>query len=215
MSELAIESPSTQQEPVPELAANATPEALKLFPQAKNESDRAYEAFRIYLELGPKRRYAAVGRKVGVTQRTVRSWAAQFDWRSRINSYTAQSMQQFAETELAAQREDLLDASTRNKAFRDRQYSIAEAFLDSAERYLEHIQDDDLDLMSFADACKALDVASRAIQNVAKAEAAEPQAPDTTLRDQLTYLLEKAYGECVQVSPTSQPQPLTPSPTTA
>jgi hypothetical protein len=46
-----------------------------LLPQAKGESDRAFEAFRAYLELGPKRRYAAVGRKLVASLRTVKRWA--------------------------------------------------------------------------------------------------------------------------------------------
>ncbi|MEI7808113.1 MAG: hypothetical protein WCJ07_06475 [Verrucomicrobiota bacterium] len=35
------------------------------FTPARGESERAFEAFRAYLELGPGRRYAAAGRKVG------------------------------------------------------------------------------------------------------------------------------------------------------
>ena len=45
------------------------------FSPVAGESDRAFEAFRAYFELGPRRRYAAAARKVGVSQVTVKRWA--------------------------------------------------------------------------------------------------------------------------------------------
>jgi hypothetical protein len=164
------------------------------FLQARGESDRAFEAFRVYLELGPKRRFATVGIKVGVTLRTVKRWAHDFDWRGRIKTYAAQCAEQYAETESTLQREELLDAAARAKAFRDRQYALAEAILDAAERHLERVEDDDLDQMSFADACKALEVASRLGQRAGR-EADDPSVPARSLRDQLTALLDQVYKD--------------------
>src|SRR4051812_20390110 len=72
-------------------------------PQAQGESDRAFEAFRAYLELGPQRRYAAVGRKVGASLRTVRRWASDFDWKGRISTYTAQCADRYTQFESGMQ----------------------------------------------------------------------------------------------------------------
>ena len=105
-----------------------------LFPQTKGESARAAEAFRVYLELGPKRRYGAVATAVSTSLRTVKRWAVDFDWRGRIKTYAAHSAEQYAVAENAVHREDLLDAATRANTFRDRQYTLAEAMLDTAER---------------------------------------------------------------------------------
>ena len=159
------------------------------------ESERAFEAFRVYLELGPQRRYAAVARKVGVVQRTIRRWAHDFHWRGRIKACAAQGAAHYAEAEMAVRQEELLDCAARAKAFRDRQYAVAEAILDAAENYLENIDEDDRDLMSFADACKALEVASRIGQQVAAQEAAATPAPTQSLRDQLTSLLDQVYAD--------------------
>jgi hypothetical protein len=147
------------------------------------------------LELGPKRRYAAVGRKVGASLRTVKRWAMDFDWRGRLKTYAARCAEHYTETEATVQREALLDAAARAKAFRDRQYALAEAILDAAERYLERVDPDDLDQMNFADACKALDVASRLGPPAAGRETDDPSAPARRLRDQLAALLDQAYGE--------------------
>src|SRR5512141_1048776 len=111
-------------------AADSQPSTLNpqpLFPQSTGESDRAFEAFRAYLELGPQRRYAAVGRKVGASLRTVKRWASDFDWRGRIKNHTAQLAGQYTETASALQREEFLDAAARARTFRDRQYALAEA----------------------------------------------------------------------------------------
>ena len=176
------------------LTANAVSSPPR-FPQAQGESDRAYEAFRVYLELGPGRRYAAVVRKVGASLRTVKRWATDFDWRGRIQTYAAASAEEFAETEQAVQREELLDATARAKVLRERQYALAEAILDAAERYLEHLDGDDLDQMRFADACKALEVAGRLGQQAERRATDDPAGAAHTLRDQLATLLEQVYRE--------------------
>lgn len=177
-----------------------------LVPQAKGESDRAFEAFRAYLELGPKRRYAAVGRKVGASLRTVQRWARDFNWRARIHSCAARSAEQYVLTENALEREALLDAAARAKAFRDRQYDLAEAILAAAERHLESLVDDDLDQMSFADACKALEVASRLGQRAGR-ETDDSSTPARSLRDQLTALLDQVCGEAPARNGVENPSP--------
>jgi len=162
------------------------------FSPAKGESDRAFEAFRAYLELGPRRRYAAVARKIGASLRTVQRWAGDFDWPGRIKIYSASCADQSARTESAVLREDILDDAARSKAFRERQFALAEAILDIAERYLERMEDQDLEQIRFADACKALDFASRIAGHARETDAA---APDQDLRDQLASLLNQACAE--------------------
>jgi hypothetical protein len=183
------------------------PSTLNLQP-FKNESDRAFEAFRAYWELGPSRRFAAVGRKVGASVRTVRRWASDFDWKGRIKSCSAQCAQEQMETENEIQRGELQDAALRAKAFRERQYYLAEAILDAAQRYLENMEADDMDAMSFADACKALEVASRLGQQAASRMADDPAATTRSLQDQLAALLDQAYGEVGgSTGPSEDPSP--------
>jgi len=212
MSTQTIE-PSAALPAAPSASSHPDADPARLFPQAAGESDRAFEAFRAYLELGPQRRYAAAGRKVGAGLRTVKRWAVDFDWRGRIKTYAAQRAEQFTETEALVRRETILDATARAQAFRDRQYELAEAILAAAERYLERVDDDDLDQMNFADACKALAVASRLGQQAAARELDDPSAPNRSLRDQLTALLDQAYsGDASSKSPAAA-TPASPAPT--
>ena len=163
------------------------------FTPARGESARAFEAFRAYFELGPRRRLAVAARKAGVCPRTVKRWAADFDWRGRIQSHAARSLEQSARAADSLQRADLLDAAARAKTFRDRQFALAESFLDIAERYLERMDEDNLDRLSFADACKAFAFASQLGKLAHETDPAAAQ--DHGLRDQLTALLDQACAE--------------------
>jgi hypothetical protein len=179
------------------------------FTPAPGESDRAFEAFRAYFELGPRRRLAAAARKVGASPRTVKRWAGDFDWRGRIKSQAARSLEQSAHAESALHRADLIDAAARAKNFRDRQFALAESILNVAERYVERMDEDNLDKLSFADACKAFAFASQLAKYARENDTSA--APDHSLRDQLAALLDQACGENqAQKTPAS---PNTPAPT--
>ena len=178
---------------MPTAAMDTTTTTITVAP-VPGESDRAFEAFQMYLELGPRRRYLAVARKTGLNFRTIHRWANQFSWSDRAKTHTARLAGQTAQMEEEVQRAELQDATSRAKQFRDRQYALADAILEVAERYLEEVADEDLHLMRFTDACKAMDFASRIM---AQAQAADAGAPDQGLRDQLTALLDQA---CAKVS---------------
>ena len=170
-----------------------TVSAIPAFSPVAGESDRAFEAFCAYFELGPRRRFAAAARKVGVSSRTVKRWASDFDWRGRIKARAASSLEQAALAASSQQRADLLDAAARARTFRDRQFALAESILDVAERYLERMDEDNLDKLSFADTCKAFAFASQLGKLAGETDPAAAQ--DNSLRDQLTALLDQACGE--------------------
>ena len=186
--------------PVPsgENSASVPPQCAGVLPNpvfspVQGESGRAFSAFCAYFELGPRRRLAAAARKVGASQRSVKRWASDFDWRGRIQSHDACSAEQATQAESSLHRADLLDAAARARAFRDRQFALAESILDVAERYLERMDEDNLDQLTFADACKAFAFASQLGKFAQSTDAAV--APDQSLRDQLTALLDQAYSE--------------------
>jgi len=116
-------------QPTPTVCADPQPPSAAApgFSPVAGESDRAFEAFRAYLELGSRRRYAAVARKIGVSLRTVKRWAGDFAWPGRIKIHSASCANQSARTEAAVQCEEILDAAARARAFRERQFVLAEA----------------------------------------------------------------------------------------
>ena len=177
----------------PDPAAAATSAAPPAFVPLAGESDRAFAAFRVYLELGPRRRFLAAARQVGVTLRTIQRWANDFDWRGRIQTHAAAGADQFARAENSHHREQFQDTAARAKNFHERQYALADAILDLSERYLERLEVADLDQLRLTDACRALDFASRIVRETRRAEAAA--APDRGLHSQITALLDRACRE--------------------
>jgi hypothetical protein len=60
-----------------------------MFEQQPRESAKAFAAFRAYLELGPQRSLAAVGRKLGKSAGLMERWSAKYEWPARVQAYAA------------------------------------------------------------------------------------------------------------------------------
>lgn len=60
-----------------------------LFEQQERESDKAFAAFRMYLEMGPERSLEAVSQKLSKSSRLMKRWSAKYDWTARVQAYGA------------------------------------------------------------------------------------------------------------------------------
>ena len=60
------------------------------FEQQSRESNKAFAAFRTYLELGPDRSLATVAERVGKSKTMVERWSRRFDWPARVEAHAAQ-----------------------------------------------------------------------------------------------------------------------------
>lgn len=59
---------------------------MKSWNRLENESDAAFEAFKIYLELD-ERSYAKVGQKLGKSKTLIDRWGKQYDWQERARDF--------------------------------------------------------------------------------------------------------------------------------
>jgi uncharacterized protein len=59
------------------------------FEQQSRESNKAFAAFRTYLELGPDRSLATVAERVGKSKTMVERWSRRFDWPARVEAHAA------------------------------------------------------------------------------------------------------------------------------
>lgn len=59
------------------------------FEQQPRESDKAFAAFSLYLNLGPQRSLAAVGQKLGKSTVVIERWSSKFDWPVRVAAHGA------------------------------------------------------------------------------------------------------------------------------
>ena len=59
------------------------------FEQQPRESDKAFAAFKTYLELGPERSLATVAEKHGKSRTMIERWSRRFDWPARVQAHAA------------------------------------------------------------------------------------------------------------------------------
>lgn len=59
------------------------------FEQQPRESNKAFAAFKTYLELGPERSLVAVADKHGKSKTMMEKWSRKFDWPARVQAHAA------------------------------------------------------------------------------------------------------------------------------
>lgn len=60
-----------------------------MFEQQPRESDKAFAAFKTYLELGAQRSLATVAEKLGKSKTMMERWSRRFDWPARVQAHGA------------------------------------------------------------------------------------------------------------------------------
>ena len=63
------------------------PKTDKPWERQKGESEKAYEAFAIYRDLGEKRTFAAVAERLRKSDTLIRRWKEQWNWQERVRIY--------------------------------------------------------------------------------------------------------------------------------
>jgi len=59
------------------------------FEQQTRESNKAFAAFKIYLELGPERSLVRVAANQGKSKTMIEKWSRKFDWPARVQAHAA------------------------------------------------------------------------------------------------------------------------------
>ena len=60
-----------------------------IFEQQPRESNKAFAAFKTYLELGPERSLAVVAEQHGKSKTMIERWSRRFDWPARVQAHAA------------------------------------------------------------------------------------------------------------------------------
>lgn len=113
------------------------------------ETTKAFEAFRVYRDLGSERSIAKAGKQLGKNRVTLEGWSSKFNWVERAAAWDA-------EQDRIARMEQIKAI----KAMRNRHAGMAKAMIVKAGRALNRIPDDEI---------KASDI-SRMIEVAAKLE---------------------------------------------
>lgn len=149
----------------------------KPWERQKEESEKAFEAFTVYRDMGEKRTYAAVAEKLQKSSSLIRRWKDRFEWRERVRAY---------DNEL--EKEAMAKAIKERKSMTDRHIKIAIQLQEKALEALEALLIKDLspkDIKEYIKMATDLERQSRTLkeqQSIMEEEHAQGSLADDILR---------------------------------
>ncbi|MCM1530109.1 MAG: hypothetical protein NC093_08965 [Alistipes sp.] len=147
----------------------------------KGESEKAYEAFANYRDMGENRTDVAVANKLRKSCTLIRRWKKLWDWAERVRAYD-NWLEKSARQKIVKNRQDMIDRHIR----------IAK---DLQGKALSALQNADLDEMSFKDIREVLKMATeleRITQGMAEVESTpKEQESRTSFADIITSAYQK------------------------
>lgn len=84
------------------------PKTDKPWERQKGESEKAYEAFAAYRDMGEKRTFAAVAEKLGKSDTLIRRWKVRWNWQERVRAYDNE-LEREARAKVIKARKDMVD----------------------------------------------------------------------------------------------------------
>lgn len=181
------------------------------FERQPGETEKAFAAFNIYLNLGPTRSLSQVTKLMGKNTRRPEIWSRKFDWTSRVQAYTAHLARIERETAEAMVRSKSVDWLKRQHQQRDDEWDVRNELIETAREALRRWK-------SRPDRCGSLEGIARLLELASKlGRLASGMATDKTeitgedgspIQIELQAALKKVYGEVIDVEtiPTSQPK---------
>jgi hypothetical protein len=167
------------------------------FEQQPRESAKAFAAFSLYLNLGPQRSTAAVGKQLGKSQGLMERWAAKFDWRSRVAAHAAHLALAEREAIEVTARGNAAEWEKRETELREQEWTLRGELIEAGLKVLGKFKDGSRGA-TLGDVSRAFEVASKL------GRLATGQSPDgentsgdklPALHVEVTVALEKIYGE--------------------
>ena len=168
------------------------------FEQQPRESNKAFAAFGLYLNMGPERSLEAVRKKCGKSSRLIQRWSGKFDWPARVAAHAAH---------LAVVEREAIEVTARGKAaeweqretqLRETEWAMHEAAIAAAKKGLDAYMEREKVYANLADIARMLEIASK-LGRLATGLGTEGEGRGGDdlpgLRVEVTVALEKIYGQ--------------------
>src|SRR5438445_6235129 len=188
------------------------------FERQPMESAKAFEAFSVYLNMGPERSLAAVGQKLGKSRALLERWSAKFDWAARVQAQAAYVATVEREATEALARGKSAEWLKRQQEVREREWEMHEKCIAAAKRGLAAFMEREKVYANLADIARMLEVASklgRLASGLATNKTEVTGEDGGPIRLELEAALKKVYGQAepartidVEASPSPHPGPL-------
>lgn len=169
----------------------------QIFEQQSNESAKAFEAFSVYLNLGPERSLAAVGKKLGKSQGLMERWSSRFSWPERVQAHASHLAICERQATEALARVKAAEWGRRQQELREREWSLHEKCIAAAERALAAFMEREKVYANLADIARMLEVASklgRLATGMATDKTEVTGEDGAPVRIEVSLALEKIYG---------------------
>jgi hypothetical protein len=176
------------------------------FEQLPRESNKAFAAFRTYLEMGPQRSMAEVGRKLGKSEGLIERWSRKYDWAGRVSAYGAHLATVEREATEALVRVKSAEWLKRQQEVREREWEMHEKCIAAAKRALAAFMERDKVYANLADIARILEVGSkmgRMASGLATETVEHTGEVDVNFRLEVEAAVKKVYGEVVEAEVTS------------
>ena len=180
------------------------------FEQQPKEGARAFEAFSVYLNLGPGRSLAAVAQKLAKSKQLLKRWSAKFDWPGRVQAQAAYLATVEREATEALARGKSAEWLKRQQEVREQEWELHEKCIAAAKRGLAAFMDREKVYANLADISRMLEVASklgRLATGMATDKTEVTGEDGGPIRIELEAALRKVYGGVVDVEATAAAQP--------
>ena len=160
------------------------------------ESQKAFDCFLCYLDIGASRSLNRVAELTKVNHGTLKHWSRHYQWAERINEYQAHVLRTRLAIETAALENVAQLWADRTAAYKEREWAAAEKLLAVAQKCLDALHAKDPEDITLADVSKALAIATK-IGRLSLGLATEKAEVTTTtpIRIEVTAALDKIYGE--------------------
>jgi hypothetical protein len=167
------------------------------FEQQERESNKAFAAFKIYLELGPERSLASAAEKLGKSKRMMEKWSRKFNWPVRVQAHTAHLADIERKTAESLAVQNGVDWAKRQEQHREDEWQTRGELIALAREAIDRWKKNPARCGTLEGIARLLDLASK-LGRVSSGLSLEPEEKpaeeDAAFMIQIEVALEKIYG---------------------
>jgi hypothetical protein len=178
-----------------------------IFEQQERESNKAFAAFKTYLEFGPERSLAIAAGKLGKSKTMMEKWSRKFDWPARVQAHASHLADVERKAAEAVATQNGVDWAKRQEQHREDEWQTRGELIALAREAIDRWKKNPARCGTLEGIARLLDLASklgRVSSGLSLEPVEKPGEEDAAFMIQIEVALEKIYGVAAP-APTTQP----------
>jgi hypothetical protein len=175
-----------------------------IFEQQERESDKAFTAFKTYLEHGAERSLAVVADKLGKSKTMMEKWSRKFDWPARVQAHAAHLADIERKTAEALAVQAGTDWAKRQEQHREDEWQTRSELIVLAREAIKRWKENEKRCGTLEGIARLLDLASklgRVSSGLSLEPLEKPGEDETAFMIQIEVALERIYGPVAVAAP--------------